>query len=119
LVGCLLSVFREEHDPAYVEGRIDVVVAAMHVERVFGEGASGDFEDHCAHLSGSVIVLLDAVDDSLSGCEIDRSLAGNRLCDRATLSGVLTFALDGDCGSAENIELTFRSSELVHLTHLG
>jgi hypothetical protein len=44
LVGGLLRVFAEEHDPAGVERGVDVVVAAMHIEGVLGEGARAHFE---------------------------------------------------------------------------
>ena len=66
LVGGLLRVFAEEHDPAGVERAIDIVVAAVHVEGVLGERARAHFEHHRRSLARRVIVLLHAVDHALA-----------------------------------------------------
>ncbi len=63
--------------------------------------------------------LLDSVDDTLSGCEVNRALAGDRLSDGTSLGCMLAFALDGDGGASEDVELAFGSSEFVHFAHLG
>ena len=41
LVGGLLRVLAEDDDPARVERAVDVVVPAVHVQRVLGERARG------------------------------------------------------------------------------
>ena len=96
LVGGLLGVLAEDDDPAGVERAVDVVVAAVHVERVLGQRAGRDLEDHRRALAGRVVVLLDAVDDPLAGGEVDDALAAHRVGDRAALRRVLAFRLDGD-----------------------
>ncbi len=96
LVGGLLRVLAEEHDPAGVERAIDVVVAAVHVQRVLGQRARADFEHHRRALAGRVIVLLNAVDNALAGGEVDHALAADRVRDGAALGRVLAFGLDGD-----------------------
>jgi hypothetical protein len=53
LVGGLLRVLAEEHDPAGVERAIDVVVAAVDVEGVLGERARAHFEHHGRALAGA------------------------------------------------------------------
>ena len=117
LVGRLLSVLGEKHDPAYIEGSVNVVVPAMDIEGVLGEGTSGDLEYHCRELAWSMVVLLDTVDDPLAGGEIDRSLAGNGGGDGAPLGGVFAFALDRGGGASKDVELTLGSSKFVHLAH--
>ncbi len=119
LVGGLLGVLGEEHDPSHVEGRVDVVVPAVDVEGVFGQGPGGDFKHHGAQLARGVVVLLDSVDDALSGGEIDGPFAGDGLSDGAALGCVLPLALDREGGSAENVELTLGPGVFVHLAHLG
>ena len=46
LVGGLLRVFAEQDDPSGVERAVDVVVAAVHVERVLGQRPGDDLQDH-------------------------------------------------------------------------
>jgi hypothetical protein len=65
LVGGLLRVLGEDDDPPGVERAVDVVVPAVHVEGVLGEGAGHHLEHHRGALAGGVVVLLDAVDDPL------------------------------------------------------
>lgn len=61
--------------------------------------------------------MLDAVDDALAGCKIDRTFASYGLGDGATLSSVLAFRFDRDRGESKDIELSFGSSEFVHFPH--
>lgn len=77
LVGGLLGVLGEHHDPAGIEGGVDVVVPAVYVESMFGQGSGGDLQHHGREFSGGVVVLLDAVDDALSRSEVDGTLPGD------------------------------------------
>ena len=119
LVGGLLSVFGEEHDPAGIECGIDVVVATVDIKGVFGESAGADLEHHGAEFAGSVVVLLDAVNDALAGGEVDGAFAGDRGGDGTALGGVLTLGFDGEGGAAKDIELSFGAGEFEHFAHLG
>ena len=64
---------------------------AVHVQRVLREGPRGHLQDHRGALAGSVVILLDAVDDALARGVVDDPLAADRIRDRATLRGVLAW----------------------------
>jgi hypothetical protein len=66
-----------------------------------------------------VIVLLDAVDHALPGRVIHNALAADGVRNRAALSGVLAFRLDGNGVVAEHVELSLGERLLVKLTALG
>ena len=119
LVGGLLRVFAEEHDPAGVERAIDVVVAAVHIEGVLGERACADFEHHGGALAGRVVVLLDAVDDALAGGEVDHALAADRVSNGAALGRVLAFGLNGDGVVAEDVQVALGIGLLEELAAFG
>ena len=119
LVGGLLGVLAEDHDPAGVERAVDVVVAAVDVEGVLGEGARADFEHHGGALAGSVVVLLDAVDDALAGGEVDHALAADGVGDGATLGCVLAFGLDSDGVVAEDVQVALGVGLLEELAAFG
>ncbi len=103
LVGRLLGITGHQHDPARVQRRIDVVMAAVDVECMFGQGAGGHFQDHRGQFSRGVVILFDSIHDPLAGSEVDNSLAGCRISDGSTLSGMLPFCFDGDLGAAEDV----------------
>ncbi len=119
LVGRLLRVLAEDDDPARVERAVDVVVSAVHVQRVLGERARGHFQDHRRALARRVVILLDAVDDALARGVVDDALAADRVRDRAALGGVLAFGLDGDRVAAEDVQLAFGKRLLVQLAAFG
>ena len=119
LVGGLLRVLAEDHDPAGVERAVDVVVAAVDVEGVLGERARADFEHHGRSLAGGVVVLLDAIDDALAGGEVDHALAADGVGDGAALGRVLAFGLDGDGVVAEDVQVAFRIGLLEELAAFG
>ncbi len=119
LVGGLLGVFAEDHDPAGVERAVDVVVAAVDVEGVLGEGAGADFKHHGGALAGSVVVLLDAVDDALAGGEVDHALAADGVGDGAALGRVLAFGLNGDGVVAKDVQVALGIGLLEELAALG
>ena len=119
LVGGLLRVLAEEHDPAGVERAVDVVVAAVDVEGVLGERARAHFEHHGRALAGRVIVLLHAVDHALAGGEVDHALAANRVGNGAALGRVLAFGLDGDGVVAEDVQMALSIGLLEELAALG
>ena len=96
LVGGLLGVLAEDHDPAGVERAVEIVVAAVDVQRVLGQRARRHLEHHRRALAGRVVVLLHAVDDALAGGEVDDALAAHGVGDGAALRGVLAFGLDGN-----------------------
>ena len=118
LVGGLLRVFAEDHDPAGVERAIDVVVAAVDVERVLGERARAHFKHHGARLAGRVVILLDAVDDALAGGEVDHALAADRVGNGSALGRVLAFSLNGDGVLAEDVQVAFGIGLLEELATL-
>jgi len=119
LIGGLLRVAGHEHDPARVEGGIDVVVAAVDVERVLRQGPGRDFHHHRRELAGGVIVLLDAVDDALARREVHDAVAGHGVGDGPALGGVLALRLDRQLGPPKDVELALREGELEELPHLG
>ena len=66
LVGRLLGVLAEQNDPPGIERAVHVVVSAVDIQRVLGEGASPNFQNHRRAFARRVVILLDAVDDSLA-----------------------------------------------------
>ena len=66
LVGSLLRVLAEQHDPARIERSINIVVAAVHVQGMLGQRARAHFQHHRRTLARRVIVLLNAVDHTLA-----------------------------------------------------
>ena len=119
LVGGLLRILAEEHDPAGVERAVDVVVAAMHIECVLGERARAHFQHHRRSLARRVIVLLHAVDDALAAGEVDHALAADRVSDGAALGRVLALGLNGDGVLAEDIQMALGIGLLEELAALG
>ena len=106
LVGRLLGVLGDDHRPAGVERGVEIVVAAMDVERVLGQGAGADFEHHGGEFAGRVVILLHGIDDALAGSEIDRALAADRERRRAALRGMFAFGFDRDFLMAPDIQFT-------------
>mgnify|MGYP003693936235 CR=1 FL=1 len=53
LIGGLLRVLAEHDDPARVERAVDVVMTAVHVERVLGERARATSRTIVEHLPGA------------------------------------------------------------------
>ncbi len=119
LVGRLLRVFAEQNDPPGIERAIHVVVSAVDIQRVLGEGASPDLQNHRRALARRVVILFHAVDDSLARRKIDDSLAADRVRDGSALRRVLAFRFDGDGVMAEDIQFAFRVSLLVKLATFG
>ncbi len=115
LVGGLLGVFAEQDDPAGVEGAVDVVVAAVHVESVFGEGAGRHFQHHRRALARRVVVLLNAVHNALPRRVVDDTLAAHGVRNRTALGGVLAFGFDGNGVAAKDVELALGKRLLVEL----
>ncbi len=116
LVRGLLGVLAKDDDPAGVEGAVDVVMAAMDVQRVLGERASRHFQDHRRALAGSVVILLDTVDDPLARGVVDDPFATDGVCDGAALRRVFAFGFDGYGIAAKGIELPLGKGLLVQLT---
>ena len=118
LVGSLLGVLAEQHDPARVESAIDVVVAAVDVEGVLGERARAHFKHHRGAFARRVIVLLNAVDYALARSEVDHALAAHRVGNGATLGRVFTLRFNGDGVVAKDVEMAFGISLLEELAAL-
>ncbi len=118
LVRSLLRVLRKQHDPARVEHRVDVVVAAVHVQRVLGQRPRRHFQHHRRELAGRVIELLGPVDDALAGREVDGALATGRKRNRPALRGVLPFCFDGELRAAEDVQPALGKGQLEVLAHL-
>ena len=119
LVGGLLGVLAEDDDPAGVERAVDVVVPAVHVQRVLGERARGNLQHHRRALAGRVVILLDAVDDALARRVVDDAFAAHGVRDRAALGRVLAFGLDGNRVVAEDVEFALGERLLVQLAAFG
>ena len=119
LVGGLLSVLAEHDDPPRIERAVHIVVSAMDVEGVLGERAGGNFQHHRGALAGSMVVLLDAVDDALARGVVHDPFSADGVGDGAALSRVLALGLHGYRILAEDVELAFGERLLVQLTALG
>ena len=119
LVGGLLGVAGKKHDPAGVERPVNIIMSAVYIEGMLGKGARGDLENHSRKLSGGVIVLLNAIDDSLPGGEVHGAAAGNGIGDRSALGGMLPFTFDGYFRFTKDAELALGVGLLVHLSHFG
>jgi len=105
LIRGLLRVLPEHHDPAGVERAVDVVVPAVHVERVLGERPRRHLQHHRRALARRVIVLLDAVHHALARRVVDDAPAADRVRDCAALRGVLALGFDGDRAAPEDVQL--------------
>jgi hypothetical protein len=68
----------------------------MHIERMFGQGAGCDLQNHGRQLARRVVGLLTSINDALPGGEIDNTFPRRRKCDRASLSGMFSFSFDGN-----------------------
>src|ERR1700730_17809332 len=119
LVGRLLRVFAEQNDPPGIECAINVVVSAVDVQGVLRESASSHLQNHGRALARRVIILFNAVYDSLARRKIDDPLATDRVRDGSALRCVLTLSLDSNGVVAEDIQFAFRVSLLVKLASLG
>ena len=119
LVGGLLGVLGEEDRPAGVERGVDVVVAAVDVERVLGQRAGADLEHHRRALARRVVILLHGVGDALAGGEVDDAPAGDGERGGAALRGVFALGLDGDLLVAPDVEFALGVGLLVDLAALG
>ena len=119
LVGYTAGVLADDHRPARVECGVEIVVAAMDVEGVLGEGAGADLEHHGGELAGRVIILLHGVGEALAGGEIDRAFAADGEGRGSALRGVLAFRLDGDFLMAPDIQFTGGIGALVNFAALG
>ena len=117
LIGGLLGVLGEQDDPTRVERRVDVVVATVDVERVFRERSCRHLDDHGRELARRVVVLLDAVDDALTGGEVDDPVTCDRQGDGAALCGMFAFGFDGDPRVPEDVQLALGERLLVQLAH--
>jgi hypothetical protein len=116
LVGGLLSVFAEQNDPSRVERAVDIVVAAVHVKRVLGQRPSDDLQHRRRALARGVIILLDAVQDSLAGGEIHDPFATHGVRDGAALRRVLPLGFHRQGAAAENIQAAFGIGLLIEFT---
>ena len=119
LVGRLLGVLGEQDGPADVERPVDVVVPAMHVQRMLGERSCHDLDHHGRRLARSVVVLLNPVDDALARGEVDHASPAHRVGDGAALGGVLAFGFDGQSALAEYVQPSLREGLLVELATFG
>ena len=119
LIGGLLRVFAEQDDPSGVERAIDVVMPAVHVQRVLGQRPRDDLQHHRRALAWGVVVLFDAVHDSLARREINDTFSAHRVRDSAALSGVFAFGFDGHRAAAEDIQAAFSEGLLVEFAPFG
>jgi hypothetical protein len=115
LVGGLLRIFAEKHDPAGIKRAINIVVSAMHIESMLGEGARTYFKHHGAGLARRVIVLLYAVDYALARGKVDHALAADGMSDGSALSRVLALSFNGNRVMAEDVQVAFSVGLLEEL----
>ena len=92
---------------------------AVDVQSVLREGAGGNFQHHRGALAGSVVVLLNAINDALAGRVIHDPFPAHGVRDGAALSGMLALGLDSDRVLAEDVELALGERLLVQLAALG
>ena len=119
LIGRLLCVAGHEHDPPHVECGVNVVVTAMHVERVLGQRAGAHLQHHRRELARRVVVLLHRVDESLPRRKVDRASPRDRERRGPALRRVLTFGFGSDLLMAPDIELAGGVRRLIDLAALG
>ncbi len=119
LIGGLLGVLAKQSNPTRVERSVHVVVPAMDVQRMLGERAGAYFQHHGGTLARRVVILLNAVDDSLARSEINHALAAYGMRDGSALRCVLALGFDRDGAAAKDVKLAFRKSLLVQLATLG
>jgi hypothetical protein len=114
-----MGVLAKGDDPAGVERAIDVVVTAVHVERVLREGAGAHLEHHRRALAGRMVVLLHAVDHALAGRVVDDAFAAHRMRDGAALGRMLALGFHRDGVAAEDVQFALGERLLVKLSALG
>ena len=81
--------------------------------------ARADFEDHGAALAGRVVILLNAVDDTLAGGEVDYALAADGVGNGATLGRVFAFRFNGNRIVAKDVQVAFGVGLLEQLATLS
>ena len=119
LIGGLLCVTRHEHDPPGVECRVDVVVRAVHIERMLGEGAGTHLQHHGGELAGGMVVLLHRVHDALAAGEVHRAPPGDGEGRGSPLRGMLAFGFGGDLLLPPDVQFTGGERCLIDLPALG
>ena len=119
LVGGLLGVFAEDDDPPCVEGAVHVVVPAVDVQGMLGQRPRRHLQHHRGALAGSVVILLDAVDNALARGVIHHALAAHGVGDRAALGGVFSLRFHGDRVLTKHVELALSKRLLIQLAALG
>ena len=119
LVGGLLGVLGHHHRPARVQGRVEIVMTAVHVERLFGQGAGADLEHHGRKLARRVVVLLHRVDDALARGEIAGAPARDRERRGSALGGVLALGFDGDLLLTPDVQFALGEGRLVDFATFG
>ena len=94
-------------------------MAAVDVESVLGERAGANLKHHGGTLAGSVVILLNAVDDSLSGSKVDHALAADGVSNGTALGRVLAFRFNGYGVLAKDVEVALGIGLLEKLTAFG
>ena len=96
-----------------------VVVAAVHVQGVLGQGPRHHLDHHRRGLAGGVVVLLDAVHDALTRGEVADPAPAHRVGDGPALGRVLALGLDGQGVAPEHVQPALGERLLVQLAALG
>ena len=94
-------------------------MAAVYVQRVFGQCPGTHFHDHGAEFARCMVILLRAVDQPLSGGKVDSPLSGHRHGNSTALSGVLSFGFDGQNGFTPGRQCSLCICILIIFPHLG
>src|ERR1700674_4480426 len=74
LVGGLLSILAEQNDPSGIERAINVVMSAVDVQRVLRQRPSPHLQNHGRALARRVVILFNAIYDSLARRKVDNAL---------------------------------------------
>ena len=119
LVGGLLRILCKDDDPAGIEGAINVVMAAVYIEGVFGQRPCHHFQHHRGALAGSVIVLFNAVDDTLPRGKVHDAFPAYRVRNGTALSRVFSFGLHRQATAPKDIQASFRKGLLVEFSTFG
>ena len=119
LISRLLGIFSEGDDPSGIQGGIDVIVAAVNIQSMFGQSSRCYGNHHGTQFSGGMVILLNPIDNSLAGSEIHHPFAGNRHGDCSPLSGVLPFGLDCHQGIPKGVQVSLGVQVLKHFALFG
>ena len=116
-IACLLRVAAKEDAPAAIRHAHHVIVAAMDVERMAGQGAGADVEDNRQAFSGNRIEHLLHEDEALAAGKVGHPPARQREAFAGACGRVFGFGLDECQQVAPEILLPIGNLGLVARAH--